>query len=144
MAAPALDAVDPLDAEIDRFEAFACGLVRLEPHALEELRAEVERLAAAVSAHLRAGPGGRSARAAGRRRPGARRQRLTAEHERFRTSIAELGALLAVVEGDDHGGHRQALGQYGRLLTEALRLHRGEERQLMRRDRARAPPSNHN
>lgn len=144
MESAALGRSDPLDPEIERFETFSHGLVRLEPHSIEELRVAVERITSAVSDHLKADgerplmPGGR------RRRLAAKRQRLAAEHERFRTSLAELRLLLAVVEGDDHGGHRQALGQYGRLLTEALRAHRDEERLVERRERERGPPSNHN
>ncbi len=69
--------------------------------------------------------------------PGGRgetdRARLAREHERFRTSVDQLVAILAVVEQDDHGGHRQALGQYGRIFTEALRLHRTDERPRRRR-----------
>jgi len=44
------------------------------------------------------------------------------------TSIEQLWWFYRVVEGEDHGGHRQALGQYGRILAEALRRHRAEER----------------
>jgi hypothetical protein len=144
VAAPSPDPTEPLDSEIQRFEAFADGLVRLEPHPFAELRAEVERFALAIEHHLGGIGDGRSPKAGHRFRPGGARQRLAAEHERFRASLAELRGLLAIVKGDDHGGHRQALGQYGRLVTEALRLHRAEERVLARRETARTPPGNHN
>jgi hypothetical protein len=39
-----------------------------------------------------------------------------------------LRGLLRIVERDDHGGNRQALGQYGRILAEALKEHRALER----------------
>ncbi len=121
----------PLDAEVDRFETFSAGLVRLEPHPFDELRTEVERFAALVTDHVEAG-----------RRSVAGRSRLAAEHERFRSSVEELLGLLAVVERDDHGGHRQALGQYGRLLTEALRIHRADERTAVRRGPPSVAPGN--
>jgi hypothetical protein len=125
-----------LDAIVERFERFSEALVRLEPHPLAELGQEVERLVGAVEDHLAttssplprdAGAGGRSVR-------------LELEHERFRTSLWELRGLLGVVERDDHGGHRQALGQYGRILTEALRVHRAEERSPLRPDGPRSRP----
>ncbi len=56
------------------------------------------------------------------------RRGLAADHERFRTSVQQLWWFYAIVEREDHGGNRQALGQYGRLVCEALRRHRAEER----------------
>lgn len=117
-----------LDAALESFDRFAASLVRLEPCSFEEVRRSVERFASAVERHLtdrraaerRAGTGRRPAVPPG--------ERLRFEHERFRVSVEQLRALLAVVEGDDHGGHRQALGQYGRIFAEALRLHRADER----------------
>jgi Hemerythrin HHE cation binding domain len=74
---------------------------------------------------------------------------LRAEHARFVDSLAELGELIAVVERDPHGGNRQALGQYWRLLVEALDRHVADEEELLRAasadgarpvERARPPP----
>lgn len=105
----------------ERFERFATELVRLEPFPLEEVRTTVERFAADLERHLEARPAGSAGG-----RP-VRPRRLEAEHERFRSSIEQLLVLLEVVAGDDHGGHRQALGQYGRLVAEALRRHLADE-----------------
>lgn len=49
------------------------------------------------------------------------------EHERFRVSLEQLAWFLRVVESDDHGGNRQALGQYGRVVAEAMRRHLADE-----------------
>jgi hypothetical protein len=112
-----------LDLEIDRFEAFSAALVRLEPCARAEVRRRVERFVGEVRAHLVAAP-----QLPARWAASSSGELLAAEHRRFVTSIAELEALLTVVEGEDHGGHRQALGQYGRIFAEALRRHRVDER----------------
>ena len=57
--------------------------------------------------------------------------RLRREHEVFATSVSELKGLIAVVHREGHDGNRQALGQYWRLLWEALRIHvEDEERGL--------------
>lgn len=128
MAAPTAGRPRPfggLDETLEWFDRFSLSLVRLEPFSLDEVRRSVERFGDAVNDHLVA------SRATSRRPAtgpgGSGSERLELEHERFRASIAELNELLAVVERDDHGGHRQALGQYGRIFAEALRVHRGEE-----------------
>jgi len=105
-----------LDAEVDRFDRFAFGLVRLEPHPVDELRRSIDRFTGEVAGHLTRSPS--------RDLP----SNLEQEHERFRESLVELRSLLAVVEREDHGGHRQALGQYGRIFAEAMRRHRADER----------------
>ena len=117
-----------LEEEVTRFDRFAHGLVRLEPYPRGVLRDSVERFAQRVQEHLdlaaSSGPDG-----PGSPRPGTGSERLLArEHLRFRGSLDELRGLLAVVEADDHGGHRQALGQYGKILAEALRVHLNDER----------------
>lgn len=113
--------VEALALRTEEFDRFSHGLVRLEPHPLSELRRRVGEFARAVEAHLDAGGPGRPLAAT------AGRDRLAAEHLRFHSSVRELRSLLEVVEHDDHGGHRQALGQYGRLLAEALRNHLQDE-----------------
>ncbi|HYB63023.1 MAG TPA: hypothetical protein VEE86_01190 [Thermoplasmata archaeon] len=142
-----------LDDAVERFDRFAAGLVRLEPFSLEEVRRSVGTFVGRVERHLREhGGGGPPPSGEPRpRQPVRRGPDLGLEHERFRSSIVELSAYLAVVERDDHGGHRQALGQYGRIFAEALRLHRGDERaETARTGRASPPPpeagslSNHN
>lgn len=133
----------PLDRAVERFDVFSASLVRLEPHPFEEVRRTVEGFAALVERHLQGAP---------RRPPGAvhgtpgwseREERLYREHERFLVSIEQLRGILLVVEADDHGGHRQALGQYGRIFAEAMRMHRREERAQGRRRPSRRPPHPH-
>jgi hypothetical protein len=118
---------EELDDLLDPFERLSSGLVLLEEVPLERLRASVARFAATILRHSERSlatdpPGARTSD------PGGASHRLRTEHERFLTSADELLGLLAVVGRDDHGGHRQALGQYGRILVESLRRHRAEER----------------
>jgi hypothetical protein len=117
-----------LDGVLEDFERFAVALVRLEPCSLEEVRRRVERFASAVETHLEARRDLPSGTGSAEGLPTHPLGRIALEHERFRSSVEQLRGLLAVVEGDDHGGHRQALGQYGRIFTEALRSHRADER----------------
>ena len=119
--------IERLDRRSEEFDRFSYGLVRLEPHSLEELRARVGEFARSVERHLHDG----DASAAPAHGGGAVARRLAAEHGRFRSSVRELVGLLEVVERDDHGGHRQALGQYGRIFVEALRVHLRDELTLV-------------
>ena len=107
---------------VGRFERFSSGLVHLDPCSLADLRRTVRTFASELERHLSPAP----ATVVEPPAPSLAR-RLEAEHERFRSSVEQLRGLLTVVEGDDHGGHRQALGQYGRILAEALRRHLADE-----------------
>lgn len=120
---------EDLDALVDWFDRVSGNLVLLEEYPPAQLRRAVEVVARAVDEHARSAD----------LRPGAVDPRgpvpgpaavLRADHERFRTSAEQLRALSRLVEIDGHGGNRQALGQYGRVLTEALRRHRREELEL--------------
>ncbi|MCI4319819.1 MAG: hypothetical protein L3J87_04090 [Thermoplasmata archaeon] len=62
---------------------------------------------------------------------GAEADRLASDHRWFPEGFAEIRGLLDVVERDDHGGNRQAVGQYGRILLEAIRRHLSEEEALL-------------
>jgi hypothetical protein len=138
-----------MDGEIDTaladFERFASSLVHLEPRPLDAVRQGVEQFVAVVQRHLdgRATTDGQRSTAA----EGAvtLTDRLGLEHERFRASLEGLRGLLAVVVGNDHGGHRQAPGQYGRVLAEALRSHRADGRAVAlprpSRTASRDPPA---
>jgi len=64
---------------------------------------------------------------------------LHADHAWFEVSLDQLRWFLSIVAHDDHGGHRQALGQYGRVLAEALRRHRREERAVIPEPAADGP-----
>ena len=128
---------DGFDDRIDWFDRLCVALVHLEGPSLGELRRAVDAFAQSVLAH-------RSAVLTGGRGPSAPdgdpvAATLAADHARFAVSVEELRGYLRVVEGDDHGGHRQALGQYGRLLAEALRRHRAEERSGERASAAADP-----
>jgi hypothetical protein len=130
---------DPLLARLPTWEALADGLVLLEPIPLARLRRTVDDLVAAWPRHV---VEARSAFAAGR--SGVRGPeplgRLEAEHAWVRDSLAELNGLLGLVTANDHGGNRQALGQYWRLLNEALRRHIAEEEALRGRTTGPGPP----
>ena len=121
---PAEAGRDPseLDPWIDRLDRLSAGLVLLEPVPLHEIEAFFRDLDRTLSDHLA------SARSLDRRPRGSGLEALVrADHERLPTSLDQLWWFYGIVARDDHGGHRQALGQYGRLLAEALRRHRDEE-----------------
>jgi len=124
----AIDARTPptdLDAQIAWFDALCENLVLLEEYSPGDLRQAVASLDRAVRAHIERGaPTGGAVRGHHRR---STPDDLEADHEHFLASLDELDSLLHVVERDGHGGNRQALGQYGRLLAEALGRHRREE-----------------
>jgi hypothetical protein len=115
------------------FELVSYNLVLLEEYPLSDLRQAVNRVARAIELH------GQSTERVLRVPPTAPSELqdlarvLTADHEWFRTSVEQLGWFFGVVERDDHGGHRQALGQYGRVLCESVRRHRAEEAEFARR-----------
>jgi hypothetical protein len=68
----------------------------------------------------------------GFRVPGAAAPRiLQHEHDWFVGSIDQLEWFLRIVEEDQHGGNRQALGQYWRLLLEALDRHITDEQRYL-------------
>jgi hypothetical protein len=127
------------DALVDWFERVSYNLVLLEDYRLEDLRRAAGRVAGAIEAHGRAtevlalGPSEESLELRERARI------LAADHEWFRTSVEQLWWFFGVVERDDHGGNRQALGQYGRVLCESVRRHRAEENELVRRSKGLHP-----
>ena len=118
---------EPLDHGLDGFDRFCLSLVKVEPHPLAEVRGRVLEFAQCLEDHLNRCDRRGSVVELRPASSASQELRLTTEHDRFRSSGAELRGLLAVVEREDHGGHRQALGQYGRILVEALRAHRADE-----------------
>jgi hypothetical protein len=126
---PSPSEFDPL---IGWLEAASDGLVHLEPYRLDELRAMVRRVADVVATHTREYNARLGAAPPPEGRP-ATGALLRADHAWFSVSLEQLAWFFGIVENEDHGGHRQALGQYGRLLAEALRRHRDLEREYFRR-----------
>lgn len=102
---------------VDELDRVADRLVRLESAPLPEVRELLGRVDALLRAHVAvaAAPGE------------SRGEPADSDHARFLVSLDQLWWFYSIVESEDHGGHRQALGQYGRLLAEALRRHLDEE-----------------
>ncbi|MGP8077594.1 MAG: hypothetical protein ACLQD8_03260 [Thermoplasmata archaeon] len=113
-----------LDSRIGSFDQLSSGLVLFDARPLAEVRSALESLDEGFRAHLAeasskgVSPGPRIGEAPG----------PESEHRRFVVSFEQLWWFYRIVEADDHGGHRQALGQYGLLLAEALRRHLSDER----------------
>lgn len=137
---PAIDrAPADIDALVDWFEWVSERLVLLDDFSLADVRRAIGSVDSAIRRHLANSPNPPST-------AGSVAARIALDHRMFPTSLDQLAWFLAIVERDDHGGNRQALGQYGRLLAEALRRHREDERHLGSAALARgiAPPSNSN
>ncbi|MFY9717796.1 MAG: hypothetical protein WAK40_07705 [Thermoplasmata archaeon] len=117
-----------LDELVDRFDRLSTNLVLLSGPSVEGLQTAISSLDIAVRAHVSAG----SSRRLGR-------STTDSDHDRFLVSLDQLWWFYGIVAADDHGGHRQALGQYGRLVAEALRRHLTEERGDL--PRASSPPT---
>jgi hypothetical protein len=145
------DAVGPVphefDEVVDWFEHVSTALVLLAEFPLSEVERATREFERRVRGHLE-----EFGRKLDQTRPSPgvaadARALLRADHAWFGTSIDQLDWFYRIVANEDHGGHRQALGQYGRVFTEALRRHRAEERAYLggagagagRRSR-RAPP----
>ncbi len=122
---------EPFDAFVAWLGDASDRLVLLEAIPLEEIRSVVDVTVERVRRHLRStdptepGPGDPL-------RECELVEILRSDHRWFESSLEEFTGLLRVVEGDDHGGHRQALGQYGRLVAAALTRHRTDEAALDR------------
>lgn len=153
-AAPAVDIHRPpegFDALVDWFERLSYHLVLLEDYALEDVRGAVAWIAAAIEAHGRASEVNPPEPLDGSPELRDRARILRADHEWFQASVEQLWWFFGAVEREDHGGNRQALGQYGRVLCEAVRRHRAEEDEWVRRSKVRSragtvvpPPGNPN
>lgn len=126
-----------LDAFFAWFEAVSSHLVLLEEYPLAEIRSACAEARRRLAEHIRAplppGPDRATAPAAFELY-----LRLAADHRWFERSLEQLDWFLGIVEREDHGGHRQALGQYGRILAESVRRHRQAEAEF--RSAARGPP----
>jgi hypothetical protein len=119
---------EEFDAVLDWFERVSSALVLLAEFPLEEVERAVREFESRVRRHVRES-GSRLDASAPPPGPAAdARALLRADHAWFATSIEQLDWFFRIVANEDHGGHRQALGQYGRVFTEALRRHRADER----------------
>ena len=126
------DPLFPIPADFDRavewFEETSTSLVLLAEYPLTEVEGAIRSFASRVRDHL----GESSPRIdATEPPPGILRETralLRSDHAWFSTSIDQLDWFYRIVAAEDHGGHRQALGQYGRILAESLRRHRSDER----------------
>jgi len=125
------------EAEVDWLERWSYGLVLLEEYPIPDLREAVAEVESSVRSHrATADPwvlpllGGDEETARGARV-------VLSDHAWFETSLDQFWWFFRVVEREDHGGHRQALGQYGRVLAEALRRHLADEDRLRARNSTR-------
>ncbi len=129
-------AVDPrspprdFDDLVEWFDRLSTNLVLLEEYPLDDLRGAMHSVDDAISAHVRSAETEISGAAADSSLADLRAI-LRSDHAWFAISLEQLSWFLGIVEGEDHGGHRQALGQYGRLLAESLRRHRTHERAFL-------------
>ncbi|MGA8302962.1 MAG: hypothetical protein WA547_09775 [Thermoplasmata archaeon] len=127
-----------LDDAVEWFERRSGELVLLEERSLDDVRAEVREFEERVQEHLRTFDIPAPPPAASRTDLSKVRASLISDHACFAISVAQLDWFLRIVEQEDHGGHRQALGQYGRVFAEALRRHRNDERAYLARIADRA------
>ena len=125
------------DDLVDWLEGWSYRLVLLEGYDLDDLRGAVGAVESAVEGHREATEPWISPLLESDPETSRVSRVILHDHLWFRTSLEQFRWFLRVVEGEDHGGHRQALGQYGRVLAESLRRHRRDERWLEERGNAR-------
>lgn len=122
---------DGLAELADWFDAMSTGLVLLEPYPLPDIRRAAANFRDEVRMHTTTS----EARIEGLALPPDRtirslREIVRSDHRWFEISFEQLDWFLAIAEKEGHGGNRQALGQYGRLLAEAMRRHLADEGRL--------------
>lgn len=116
---------------IDWFDRVSSNLVLLEECPLKDVGTAIGAFAGRVRDHIREYDGRLDAEKGRTPDKADARSVLRSDHARFAVSLEQLDWFYAIVARDDHGGHRQALGQYGRVVTEALRRHRADEREYL-------------
>ncbi|HKN06426.1 MAG TPA: hypothetical protein VJ021_02315 [Thermoplasmata archaeon] len=128
---------------VDWLERWSYRLVLLEEYPVSDLRAAVAEVERAVQVHRVSADRWILPLLAADEETSRGATVVRSDHTWFETSLEQFWWFFRALERDDHGGHRQALGQYGRVLGEALRRHLGDERRLeenaARHDRAPAP-----
>ena len=128
---------DEFDEVVDWFERASTGLVLLAEYALSDLERATRTFEARVAAHVREYARRVEATEPARGALAEARSLLRADHAWFGTSNEQLDWFYRIVASDDHAGHRQALGQYGRVFAESLRRHRADERAYLEAARRR-------
>jgi hypothetical protein len=123
------------DALIDWLEGWSYLLVLLEPFSLADIHGAMAAVDAAVRRDRSATDRWVAPLQSADEETARGARIVLSDHEWFETSLEQFEWFYRVVEEEDHGGHRQALGQYGRVLAEALRRHRGDEQWLGERKR---------
>ena len=112
---------EPLRALIRDQLAIADALVLLESVPLVRLEREVRRLdRALLREHVVRSRVGLRLPGSASKEERQRAERLLADHRLFVTSLEQLHELNVVVATDGHGGNRQALGQYWKILLESI------------------------
>ncbi|HTW40449.1 MAG TPA: hypothetical protein VMF04_06330 [Thermoplasmata archaeon] len=130
---------DDFDAAVDWFERLSSDLVRLAEYPLPDVEHAVRTFERRVERHVREFARRLDATEPPRGRASEARALLRADHAWFATSNEQLDWFFRIVAQEDHGGHRQALGQYGRVFAESLRRHRADERAYLEGRRAAVP-----
>lgn len=122
-------------------EPIAERLVLLSALPVEEILSAADRVQSTLVAHTdRADAFLRSLR--GQRLTGrVPPELLLHEHRIFPDSARQLRWFLDLVLRDDHGGNRQALGQYWKLLCEALAKHLEDEEAYLAASDGRGGPT---
>lgn len=122
---------EDFDAFVTWFEGVSYRLVLLEEYPLDDVRRAVLTAQRVLTAHMRRPIPEPPADFAAESRESCRI--LRSDHAWFLGSVEQLGWFWSIVAGEDQGGHRQALGQYGRILAEAVRRHRVDEARYLDR-----------
>ncbi|MGA8542015.1 MAG: hypothetical protein WB947_00505 [Thermoplasmata archaeon] len=127
------------DALIDWFDRISTNLVLLEEYPIADLEGAIRAFEAGVRTHVQRFEGLLGPTAPESGTGAGARSILRVEHAWFAVSMEQLDWCYGIVEHEDHGGHRQALGQYGRVFAEALRRHRRDERRYFPSADAESP-----
>ncbi len=121
---------DPAAQCLERWSSFPEDLVLLRESSIARIEAAESDWREGWGRHVRASERLLDSLPADHRAGTTDAQTLRREHGALVGSLDELSALVEIVRHDGHGGNRQALGQYWRLLREALERHIRDEAEL--------------